>query len=149
MKQAQGTLRQSPSLRLVLVLFAVLAVGGQDVEARLSPPKELWTMRFDPPYDNRTLKLQMRVYDWWLGSQDTAVLPKGTPFPVLDEYCNWDPNVCPSWKLPADVTFQFGSPTVQDAHRLSTLLVIFCLSLWKYTIIAYPLMFSSCRHLYD
>lgn len=98
---------------LAAVLFSGLAC------ARMTPPGEVWIKKFDPPYDDRTLKLQLRIDDWWVGTQDTAILPKGTKFPVLLESCNYDVSKCPSWTLPADVFFQYGPPTTQDVHRLS------------------------------
>lgn len=102
---------------LVALAAAALLFGA--AHGRLAPEGEPWSARFDPPYDNRTLRFQLRVYDWWAGGADAAVVPKGTKFPVLDDYCGNDPKVCPAWTLPGDLVLQFGPPTVQDAHRLS------------------------------
>ena len=106
-------------------LSALLAVAlfCSCAQARLSPSGEVWITAFDPPYDDRTVKVQLKVLDWWTGSQDVAVLRKGTKFPVLDDNCNWDADKCPSWTLPADVQFEIGPPTTADAHRLSTFLL--------------------------
>lgn len=89
------------------------------VNARLSPSGEAWVQQFEPPYADTTLKLQLRVYDWWIGPQEKAVVPKGTKYPILDDYCNWDPEKCPSWTLSSDIELQFGPETPQDSHRIS------------------------------
>lgn len=103
------------------VILAVLASDSciRTAYALLSPPNQVWVSKFDPPYDNRTLLVELAVYDWWGNYHDSATIPEGTAFPVLDSYCNYDPNKCPSWTTPGDVKFQFGPSTLQDVHHLS------------------------------
>jgi hypothetical protein len=89
------------------------------VNARLTPSGEVWVQQFEPPYADHTIKLQLRVYDWWIGADEKAVVPKGTKYPILDDYCNWNPAKCPSWTLPSDIEIKFGPKSPQDSHRLS------------------------------
>ena len=110
---------------IVRVVFAAVLFSGLAC-ARVTPPGEVWIKKFDPPYDDRNLKLQLRIDDWWVGTQDVAILPKGTKFPVVSESCNWDPDKCPSWTLPGDVQLQYGPPTSQDIHRLSKFATCTC-----------------------
>jgi hypothetical protein len=101
-----------PWVLAAIVLFTT-------TNATLSPFGQAWIQQFEPPYADTTLKLQLRVYDWWNGAEEKAVVPKGTKFPILDDYCNWDPAKCPSWTLPSDIELQFGAGSPQDSHRLS------------------------------
>jgi len=87
--------------------------------ARLSPPGEAWIQKFEPPYADHTLKIQLRNYEWWTGPQEKAVIPKGTEYPIVDEQCSSDRNKCRKWKLPSDIKLYFGPESPQDISRLS------------------------------
>jgi hypothetical protein len=97
-------------LCLVLLPYPVIA--------RLEPPGKVWIHGFDPPYDDRTIRMQLKSFDWWNPFQDRAVLPKGTKLPILTDECESKPEVCPTYSLAGDVAIQFGTTTLQDAHRI-------------------------------
>ena len=110
-----GSALHLPGLCLLVALSAVL----RPCAATLYPEGAAWTVRFDPPYDDSTLRVQLKMYDWWTTFEDVAVLPKGTQLPIVEDDCAADTRTCRQWTVPGDVVFTFGPPTIQDAHRLS------------------------------
>lgn len=79
------------------------------VEALLSPPGKVWVAKFEPPYDNRTLSIELAVHDWWTSDQNNAVMNAGTELTVLDGA---------PWKLPNNVNLTFGPASPQEQHHL-------------------------------
>lgn len=107
--------RQCFNVGLLIAASACLFCAN----ALLYPPGQPWTYGFDPPYDDSTLSVQLKIYDWWTTVNDTAILPKGTPVPIVDNGCDPSNGSCPTWTVPGDIAFQFATPTIQAAHRLS------------------------------
>ena len=108
----------SRDLKIIPWVLAVISLFSTS-HARLSPPGEAWIQKFEPPNADHTLKLQLRIYDWWTGPREKAVVPKGTKYPIINDSCNLDRSKCPSWTLPSDIELQFGPESPQDTHRLS------------------------------
>lgn len=79
----------------------------------LLPPGEVWVSKFEPPYDNRTLLIELAVYDWWTNAQNNAIMNAGTEFAVLDGN---------PWRLPSNVTLSFGPASPQQEHHLAIFL---------------------------
>ena len=102
---------------LLAVVLALLAAGT--CSGILSPDGEAFSVAFDPPYDDTTLKVQLKVSRWWGPLSDTAVIPKGTKVPVVEDDCADKPSTCRAWTVPGDVTLQLTTPTAREAHRLS------------------------------
>ena len=106
-----------PAAYIALLLHLTL-LAPRSSAALLSPEGAVFKAFFDPPYDDTTLKLQMKVLDWWRPFSDTAVLPKGTQIPVLEDDCVSNPSSCRAWTVPGDVTLQIVTPTIQDTNRV-------------------------------
>lgn len=107
------------SLRLAAAALLLACMQPRAALARLPVDGKFTAARFDPPYDDRTLKLQLKVYDWWGALKDSAVLSKGTKIPIIEDDCANKTSECRTWTVPGDVTMTIETPTRQDTHRLS------------------------------
>ena len=100
------------------LLVLLMSVAPRACMGLLSPAGSIFSAKFEPPYDDSSLQLQLDVVDWWTAFSDTAVLAKGTKIPILVDACATDVSACRSWTVPGDVTLQIGTPTNQAAHSI-------------------------------
>lgn len=113
--------RAAAAAALLLALASLPAARA--AENRLS---DLYA-RFDPPWDDTTVYLQVTARKWWEPLNEVVTVPKGRKLPVLSEACQAAPETCRQWELPGDVKIAFRTPGgAAAAHRLCEWLLLSC-----------------------